>query len=413
MDLIFTLAARNTLRNRRRTLFTVLTILLGATLMTLAMSLVSGLLGTISRDSTRNTGHVRIVTEAFAQRYRLNPIYENIPDTAPIQATVEAVDGVQRVYPRIQMGVVASVKGEFSEIFGLLVGAPAGYYSEVMELDERLVEGTFFTGKDDEALIGRSLAEAMGVHAGDEAIFLGQTQDGAMSPLRVTVAGVVDTGNGAFDKQIFVSLESVRYVADIPDGAVEILVFAKNSNGSAALAERVRQALPAAEGSPPLTVEAWNEREDLATMMGIMNTIGFIMTGIIALVTALGVLNTMLMSVLERTGEIGVFRAMGMGKLDVIALFVFESVSIALIGGILGTIIGSALSLGLGEVGINVSSISAASSLPINNTLSVLWTPQIAATSMTLAVVVAVVGSVIPAVRASGIQPVEAMRTRK
>ena len=92
---------------------------------------------------------------------------------------------------------------------------------------------------------------------------------------------------------------------------------------------------------------------------------------------------------------------------------VFEAVTIALVGGILGTLIGSGGAIALGNVGIQLGSVADGSSLPINNTMRVSWTPQIAAISLVLSFVVATAGSALPALRAAAIQPVEAMRTRK
>lgn len=415
MDLIITLAMRNTLRNRRRTLLTALTVFLGAALMTIGTSLVAGVLHTFIVDATRSSGHVRLTTSAYAERSKLNPIYENISDTTPFVEALKTTPGVTGVYPRIQLGVAASDGDEIGDVWGLLVGAPLDYYSDQMDLDDRIASGTFFTGAANEALVGRALAKAIGLEAGQEAIFLGATQDGSPAPIKVTAVGIVDTGNGAFDKQVYVPLAAARWVADIPDGAVELLVFSTDADGAGALVGPILERARSVPGGESLAAEVWFEREELSSLLGILGRVGKMLGVIIAFVTALGVLNTMMMSVLERTGEIGVLRAMGMGTPGVMAMFVVEALTIAVLGGLLGAIVGSIAALALQQVGIDLGSVAEGmpDTLPVHRTLHLRWTPDVAARALALAFVVAGLGSAIPALRAARIQPVEAMRSKK
>ena len=407
--MLINLALRNTSRNRRRTLLTALTVLLGTALLTLALSFLDGVVHTFTVDGSKNTGHVRVVTKAYADKDALNPLYENIADTAPVVEVATAIDGVTGVYPRIQMPVMVSEGDEIGDTYGLLVGAPLAYYTDVLELEARVIDGAMITDPKKEALIGTALAEVAGLEAGDEALFMGATQDGSPSPLAVTVAGVVDTGNGAFDRQIFVDLDQVRWVADIPDGAIEVLLFLDNPDRADAVAAEL------ATLGDDLVAQSWNEREPLRTMLAMFGKVGAVLSGVIVFVTALGVLNTMMMSVLERTGEIGVLRAMGLQNREVVTLFVIEAMVIALTGGLIGVLLGSGVAIALGQTGIDLGEVAdaAGAGLAVNRTLQVLWTPIAAGQSLALGFVVAVLGSAIPAFRATTIQPVDAMRSRR
>jgi len=422
------LATRNVLRNARRSALTAITVLLGCALLTIGLSWVTGIHGSFIDAGVRANGHVRLVSDAYAQREQLAPLYENIPDTAELIVQLSEVEDVEHAFPRIQMGVAASVGGdEIGEVFGLLVGAPTEYYDQILDLRPRVIEGTFFTedGAAEEALIGRSLAANMEAKVGDEAIFLGQTQDGSISPIKVTVAGIVDTGNGLFDKQVYVSLEKARWMADIPDGSVEILVFGADSDISTTLVQRIEPMLAQLaetggvldiDGNQgTLSMSAWDTRAPFSTIIATARIIIGIISTIIVFITALGVLNTMLMSVLERTAEIGVLRALGMKVWGVVLMFVLEAITISAIGGFVGTVIGSVVSILMEAHGVDLG--GAASNLPdtipTNRILYPDWSWDLAGASFALGIIMAFIGSASPALRAARVQPVTAMRNRR
>ncbi|MCK6502728.1 ABC transporter permease [Myxococcota bacterium] len=426
--LVVRLALRNASRNVRRTALTALTVLLGTMLLVVGMSWVRGIFGQFQAEAARSTGHVRVTTQAWAEREQLQPLYENIPRTAPLVQRLERVEGVSAVHPRLQLGVLASKDGgELGDTLALVVGAPLAYHRDVLGLPERVAQGAWFdedpqvAGK--QALVGRALAREMALSPGDKAIFLGRTQDGSMSDVAFTVVGIVDTGNVLYDKQVYVDLERTRWMADIPEGALEVLVYGEDYQAAEELQAQVALALAdpglAAElalaPDARLIAQAWSQREPWASALKLVNAIVGIVIGCIVFITALGVLNTMLMSVLERTGEIGVLRAMGLGTAGVLALFVVEALVISTVGGAVGASLGSGLAIALQGVGVDLG--GAASNLPdtmpVNRVLHPLWSPDLAVSAFLLGLVMAVVGSSTPALRATRIQPVQAMRARR
>jgi putative ABC transport system permease protein len=133
-------------------------------------------------------------------------------------------------------------------------------------------------------------------------------------------------------------------------------------------------------------------------------------------ITALGVWNTMMMSVLERTAEIGVMRSMGLGRIGTVALFAIEASGIAALGGALGVAVGSAVGAWLEATGVTLGEKTVAtfgSDIPLKTTLHGDISFEIAGTAFVLALVMALIGSALPSLRAASIQPVEAMRTSR
>ena len=411
MQLLLSLAWRNLGRNRRRTALTVLTVTAGTALLTLALSMVNGLIFQALARAASAAGHVRVVDPDYARREQLFPLAENLPETAALVAAAEGRPGMVAVTPHIAMGVVAArADRELGESFVLLHGAPAGFYADVLHLGDYLVAGAL-PATEDEAVVGKDFADQVGAEVGTELTVLGQTQDGSPSPLTLRLSGILDLGSGAQNRQLYVSLDKARWMADIPAGATEILIQLDDHDDGREAAAALR-ALPAFAG---LQVQAWDEREPYATLASFFGAVRMIVASIIVFITGLGVLNTMLMSVLERTAEIGVLRAFGLRTWQTGTLFFVEAVAIAVLGGTVGVALGGTVASLLGHVGINLGEGASKlpASLPIHETIYPNPNPQILATAFLLGLVMALVGGILPALRAAQIQPVEAMRHRR
>jgi putative ABC transport system permease protein len=264
---------------------------------------------------------------------------------------------------------------------------------------------------DDEAVIGKKLVGQLGAKVGDEVILLGQTQDGSMSPAKVKLVGIVDLGNAMQNRQIFLTFPKVQYMADLDGGAIEILAYAADRSQADKLADALA-ALPALQGKD---VKAWDRRAPFDGMLAILDTVQGIAAGVIVFITALGVLNTMLMSVMERTAEIGVMRAMGLRRVQVVQLFVLEAVGISVVGGVLGGLLGGSFAQYLHVRGVNLGAVvdRIPAALPLHAVVYPRLTPEILGGAVLLGLLMAFVGGLVPALRASTIQPIDAMRQHR
>jgi putative ABC transport system permease protein len=231
-----------------------------------------------------------------------------------------------------------------------------------------------------------------------------------MSPVEGRLVGIVAGGSAPIDQAAFLPLERVQWMADTEDGALELLVYGSDRDDAQTLAAAVAGS-PGAEG---LVVQAWSTREPLASMSAIGGAVQWMISGLIITLCALAVWNTMTMSVRERTGEIGVLRALGMTAPEVVGLFVLEGVLIALLGGAVGAALGGMGGLWLESHGISFGQqVSQNIALPVGDTLRADMTWGIGGLGLVVAVVTALVGTAVPAIAAAAVQPVEAMRARR
>ncbi len=123
MTWILRLAFRNVLRNRRRSLLTVVTVMLGTGLLTLGLSWINGVLSEMLGSAAASAGEVRLITEEYAQREAVRPLYENIDHTGPVVEAIESLEGLA-AYPVIRAGVTMTVGRRSATTSGSWRGRP-------------------------------------------------------------------------------------------------------------------------------------------------------------------------------------------------------------------------------------------------------------------------------------------------
>ncbi len=405
------LAMRNTLRRRARTLLTTGMVVLGVALLLVALSWVRGASGSLLASTAALGGHVRVVAPAFAAREELLPLADNLPAVAPLMGKLRGLPGVVGIEPRIVTGVTVSVGEEIGEVFAAAVGGSEPYFRERMEARDKLVAGRWFSGAEDEVIAGARVVEQAHAQVGDEMVLLGTTQDGSLSPIKGRLVGVVRAG-GLLDRQVLVPLPRLQYLADIAGGATELLIYGRRYQDAPALAAAVKAALASDPQTAALAVQAWSDREPWHSIASTVRGVEVVIVGIFVLLTALGIWNTMMMSVLERTHEIGVLRAMGLSRAGTVALFVGEAIVISVVGGLVGVGLGVYPAWWLETHGIRIGERTASSvNLGFSEVVRGDLTSDIVVSAFALGLLMALVGSLIPALRAASIAPVSAMRS--
>lgn len=408
------LAFRNALRNGRRSGLTAATVAIGTAFVVVTLSFMNGMFSGMTDSWVEINGPVRVVTTNYAEREALRPLHENIAESAPLIAQLEPLVPGGMVVPMIRTGVGITLGEELGEDGALLTGSTQAFYDAHVLPTVQFSSGTWldYTSKDEQVVLGGKVARDIGAKVGDEVLLMGTTQYGSMAPISADVVGVI-TGNSAVEAQAYVTLEVARWMIDVPDGTLEILLYPED------LTDRSTAGAVAAEAKQLLgeqyAVSPWYANGIWAQTLPIMDAMNFVISGIIIFVMALAIFNTMTMSVLERTGEIGVMRAMGQSRAGAVLSFLIEAVIIGVVGGVLGALIGAVPAFYLATVGVSFNAEvldEMGGDYPMTTLMTGELSPDIFLLALFVGVLTAALGAALPSIRAAGIPPYEAMRQR-
>jgi len=401
------LAWRNLWRHSRRTWLTVGAMVFSNILLVFLISLQLGSYQMMIDGSlSAYTGHIQVQHAGYLDEQRMR---QSVPGAVDLAAQLRTVLGVETVAARGEAFALASSE---QRTFGVLLsGVQPGYEPGVSTLPGLLREGRYLRGDDTpEIVVGEVLAQNLKVGPGDELTLLGSGRDGSFAAAVATVVGIVDTGIDDLD----------RSVAQLPLGWFQE-VFSMGDHGSSVVIRVPNlDQVPGAVGS---IEHLLSERSDLkvldwdALQPGLRQAIAsdmasaWFMYAVLILLVAFSVLNTQLMSVLERTREFGVMLALGMGPARLARLVGMETLLMSALGLALGILAGGLLTWYLSQAGVTYPGMEEMASkfnmpsrmYPQVSFLSLCWGPGMLFLGAMLA-------AVYPALRLFRMQPVAAMR---
>ena len=338
-----------------------------------------------------------------------------LPEGTALLEELNDREGVKYSTPRLEAGgMLSTTKGAYGvQINGIFPLSEA----EVTQLDTRIHAGSYFSeGKRNAILVGQSLAEKIGVakKVGDSTIYnfrkkvvlTFQDKEGKSTQARFRVVGISQSGNSKFDEgNVYVRLADLQKLAKVDDGIHEIAVVLDDIEQAEVTA--------AAFSTNEIKSETWADlAPDLRLISESFEVSMYIFIGIILLALAFGIVNTMLMAVLERTRELGMLMAVGMNRGRVFLMIMLETIFLVAVGGPLGLLVGYLLVSTLGSIGIDMGSFSEAMSQfgigsIVRPNLAGEYYFQIAI----MVAITAILSAIYPALRALKLKPVEAIRS--
>ncbi|MBN1434108.1 ABC transporter permease [Candidatus Fermentibacterales bacterium] len=402
--MILKLALRNVLRQRRRTVFTMLTMFAGFFLSSLSIGWQEGAyLDVIDMFTRSRTGHVQIHTGEYVE----NPaLYETIYDYELVAGKVEAVRGVESWTARLYAAALVQVGEQSSGV--RVVGFDPARETRATGFESMLSDGRMLSDSArGEVLVGDGLAAFLDAAVGEDMILLSQAADGSIANERCTIAGIVDTGDPQTDRaSCYMHLDDAQYVFMLEGRVHEIAVIAASLGRVRDLAGRIGEALADDE----LLVEPWQEfaSEFYHAMQADLQGM-WIMVAVIMVVVAVGVLNTVLMSVLERQREYGVLRALGTRPVCIVRLVLAEIAIMALLS-VLLALPASLLGLHLlHEIGLRLPQAMEYGGIQFTHVRAMITPSSVYIPSITVVATAILVG-LLPAMRAARTRPASAMR---
>lgn len=355
------IAARSAWRRRGRTLLAALVIALGNLVMVFQLAQGAGQSRAFLDGMIRSlSGHLQLRTVSPEESELLGAADpSDLEPIARLEALEELLHDDPRVVEttrRIRFGAMMSVEDESWGAF--VLGVEPATERAVCDAIE-LAEGRFLASDDAdpmplEIVISESVAEARDLALGDSVILLTSTVGGSMNAMELEIVGLLSSGGLSrfYSSIAYVPISVARRIIALEDGeAYELVVLLDDEELAEATAADLRQDLAA--GDFPVQVETW--RDTGALFRGILKVSGgfrLVMAVFLGAVISLLVFNTLTVYVLERDWEVATLSALGFRPGWIATLFVLEGVAIAAVSSAVGLLLGGALSLWLGSVGI-------------------------------------------------------------
>ena len=283
------------------------------------------------------------------------------------------VSGVEEAYP---IYVVLTSVGD--DYMNTLIGIdPDG----TTMADLSIKEGRIFDDDADEVIMGDIYAEDNNYSVGDKIDIDG---------VEFEIVGITESGDSRMAGGVFTSISKVGEIMDDEDSISNIYVKVEKGVDAQSVADKIDEMY----GDNISTITSVMEMEQMASMLNMLEASTWAISLLAIVIGGLGIINTMLMSVFERTREIGVLKAVGWSNKRILTMIVGESLVITIVSAVIGSIIG--------VVGCLILSSQVG--------FTPLFTPKIFIQAFLIAVIVGIVGGIYPAIKAIRLPPTEALR---
>ncbi len=405
---ISTIAFRNVFRNGRRSLLSIIAIAVAAFSITMLFSVLEGIKVDVRHNSWNyETGEVRLRHAEFDRYEHLNPVQYVVPDYAGIVERLQGQPHVWRVSPRIN--VPAAAFRDDRQIAARGIGVDLELERGYQDLEDIVASGRLPEPGTSEAILGHALARDLGVELGGQATFLTQTRLRTSNAFTVDVVGFADFPMAGMNRTAFIlPLESAARYLRMGDGVSEI--FVKSDNGDfEALTSDVRDAVRES-GAEGLSVTPWTEVSGGWAYLQMADVVYNIMALVFFILGSTVVINTTMMTIHERTREIGTLGAMGMHGDELVRLFFAEAAYIGVAGSLAGVLLGIGVTIPLQQIGIDFGVAMEMANMDISSVLYPVLNLRSTLVVFVYSSAVAMIASVFPARRAAKLKPVEALR---
>ncbi len=400
-------ALRNISRNRRRSLLSGIAIGVAAMSILLLFALVDGM----EEDLARNlhdfySGMVRIRHSDYDANELVSPLHLRVEDADAKVATLQSLEGVAGLSPRINFPTSIYREGETYNAQG--IGTDFALEVGYSGIDEYLVDGTLPVAGERRMVIGTGLAAEPEVGVGDSLTLLSPTMRRSSNAITFEIAATISLPVASLNNMaLYIPLDQARRLVQMDNSVTEILVKLDNERDSRELASSL---LERWEGEP-LRIVSWRDIPSAYSFIELARGVYNGMAIVFFLLGSTVIITTTMIVIFERMREIGTIAAMGMTGRQIIQLFFLEALFIAIAAAFAGVVVGSAITLVLQQVGIDLGSALDGVELEIGSTIYPKWNLLTTGFVFAYSVVVTGLASYFPSRKVARIEPVEALHT--
>lgn len=374
----FKLIMKNPFRNKTRSLLAIIGIAIGiATIVALGMITVS--LENSTQDTLKNgSAEITVTKVGSSMSSSSGTLNDSYVDE------LSKIEGVDKTAGMLETSIVATSSSNSrrnSSMFGYtLYGANPDDLSIVGISN---INGSIYKNDSEELIVGKNLAEEENYTIGDKIDVYGKDY---------TITGIFETGSLFYDSAMYTSLTKIQ---NLTDNEGEISTIFVKINKDAEL-NTVNDKIKTEYNNTLTTITTEEMSQTIDDTLGMINSATTAIEALAIIIGGLGVINTMMMTVYERTREIGVLKSVGWTKKRILTMIMGESIVLTIISGIIGSILGVLAVIILFNIG--------------DNDMILIYDINIFIKAFAVALTVGILGGLYPAIKASGLSPTEALR---
>lgn len=406
--MLLSIAWKNIWRNKLRSAIVIIAVTLGLIGGILSVGIMFGSSDQHVKDAINDyVSEIQIHHPRYSENNEAKYIIENSDE---IEKKISEIPEVKSVCSR--MKIVGMANSPEAAVGIVINGINPVKEKTVTDIYSKIQDssGNYFESENrNPILISSKLAEKLKLHLRSKVILTFQEKDGTMTGGAFRVIGIFKTTNAVSDEtNVFVKKSDLARLTLFPENTAHEIAIRLNDKKAI---NNVKNIITKAY--PDLSVMTWKEiQPDLAMITDFMNQMMAIFLMIILLALGFGIVNTMLMVVLERIKEIGMLMAIGMNRLRVFTMIMLETVLLSVVGGGIGMAISAGILNYFGRVGLNFSSVS--KGLESFGYSAIIY-PKVETSFYFmlsfLIIFTGILASVYPAIKAIKLNPAEAVRT--
>ena len=384
----FFIAKKQMLERKKQSILSILGVFIGISVLIVSLGVSNGLDKNMINSILSLTSHINVYSP------------ENIPNYEELVKNIEEVKGVKGAVPTIETQGIIKYEGHGEPyVAGVkVVGYDLDKAIKVMKLDDYIIDGKIDVEDKKSILIGKELAASMGAMVGDKVKLITSQE----TDLEMTIGGIFQSGFYEYDvNMVLIPLQTAQYITYSDETVGRLSVRLDNPYDAQELIYDVARKLPT-----DLYIGTWGEQNKaLLSALTLEKTIMLVVFSLIAIVAGFLIWITLNTLVREKTKDIGIMRAMGFSKKNIMLIFLIQGIILGIIGIILGIIVSLILLYYIKNYAVDlVSNIYYLKDIPIEISLKEI------AIIVGANFIVILISSIFPAYRAAKLENVEALR---
>jgi putative ABC transport system permease protein len=400
---MFKLALKNIMRNKKRTFFSGLTIFIATVAVLAFLALEHGMLSTMRENAiNQGSGNINIKSKLYEEHKRVMPLQFYIPNVEQTIQTLEKVDGVKSVSRKANIPVSIWIDDTNENAMVNAVDFNNSNYFDSNQTE--YFEGTLPKKGSKDVVITTHLAKLLDIDMGDKFTFLSKTATGGSNAMTVLVTGIIAFNNSDLNNNSFyISPTTLSSMLRMDDGTLELMVYTDGKIKG--------EAIETALKDDTLIIQEWTDVMAIGILLDFADVFYGYIKVIFFVLASTVIINSTMMSVIERRREAATLIAIGYSERWVRNLFLLESAIISVLSAMLGAILGAIIINSFGTTGIDFLALGGAAvsgygfnsylylSLPLSQYIS----------TVIYAVIIAIIACIFPTRKILKLQPAVAL----